>query len=127
MVQTYSIVFRLGFTTAVAFCMLGYAAADEPAGQCVVDTPDRLLSIFFDLGDNNTPEACIEKCKTYRGKGFGDTGYKYAGVEYGAQCFCGDCFNGEVKEVPESECNSPCGGDANQNCGGPLRLNLYST
>ncbi|KAF2864815.1 glyoxal oxidase N-terminus-domain-containing protein [Massariosphaeria phaeospora] len=62
-----------------------------------------------------SPETCTAGCKN------GD--FKYAGVEYGGECFCGnELLNGHG---PEEGCDMPCNGDATQTCGGPNRINIF--
>ncbi|KAF8870182.1 hypothetical protein BD779DRAFT_612568 [Infundibulicybe gibba] len=55
------------------------------------------------------------------------SGYRYAGVEYGTQCYCGNSFdNGATgSAIPESSCPFQCGGDPSQKCGGDWTLSLY--
>ena len=63
-----------------------------------------------------TPNKCQYMCR--------NQGYRYAGVRSGNECWCGNSEKlGELR--PEWECNTPCTGDANQNCGGLLRQNVY--
>ncbi|CAC5391547.1 unnamed protein product [Mytilus coruscus] len=68
---------------------------------------------------------CLLYCK--------DQGYKYAGTEYGDQCYCGDdpyqygpedVSNDYVKDY---DCNIQCLGDTEQICGGIFRLSVYAT
>ncbi|CAH1776614.1 unnamed protein product [Owenia fusiformis] len=63
-----------------------------------------------------TPDICNNRCR--------DLGYKYAGSQFGTQCFCGNKF-GTYGQAPESECNVKCEGDANQFCGAGHRNNVY--
>jgi WSC domain len=53
-------------------------------------------------------------------------GYSYAGVEYAAECYCGNAVvNGGTLE-DDSGCNMPCQADILSYCGGPYRLNVYA-
>ena len=52
------------------------------------------------------------------------TAFKYAGLEEGTACYCGDDYK-KHKQAPEAECNVPCTGNASQKCGGNLRLSVY--
>lgn len=54
------------------------------------------------------------------------TGYKYAGVQYATQCFCGNEFD-QYGEVDRSECSATCRGNRNQKCGGTWRNSVYLT
>ena len=76
-----------------------------------------------DLGgakiENNlmTIEMCIQDCYIKK--------FKYAGVQFGYQCFCG---NNEVRKFgikPETDCNQPCNGNINQICGASNRNSIY--
>ena len=64
-----------------------------------------------------TIEMCIQYCYIKN--------FKYAGVQFGYQCFCG---NSEVRIfgiVPETECNQVCVGNFNQICGDSNRNSIY--
>lgn len=64
---------------------------------------------------NNTPAVCAHQCYT--------AGFKYAGVEYGDECYCGnDLFQ---PKVVDSDCYEACAGDSTQLCGSPNRINIY--
>ena len=101
----------------------------DSLGQCVVDTPLRLLTHFVDLGGNVSPERCIEACSTLEKPGPKPKipGYVFAGVENGNECFCGNSNISSVWHAPSSECNSPCSGNSNKICGGKMRMNIYET
>jgi WSC domain len=52
-------------------------------------------------------------------------GYSYAGVEYSAECYCGNAVvNGGTLE-DASGCDMTCQANNLLYCGGPNRLNLY--
>lgn len=88
-----------------------------------------------------TQEKCLQACWMY----------KYAGIEYGRECWCGDQVNWQGDggtatpgaNVSESQCSFSCPGDAkgkskcsarlrrdpakqaNSKCGASLRMNLF--
>ncbi|KAK5989408.1 WSC domain-containing protein [Cladobotryum mycophilum] len=69
-----------------------------------------------------TPEVCLEKCYQY----------KYAGIEYGQECWCGNTlglagWEGATpgKNVTDSDCNMLCPGNSTEYCGSGSRLQLY--
>lgn len=64
-----------------------------------------------------TEQACAIFCDT--------SGFKYAGVEYSQECFCGNVLTAAT--APEIQCSMTCSGDADQLCGGPNRLNIFET
>ena len=54
-------------------------------------------------------------------------GYTYAGVQFGAECFCGNEQPGQqFLASVESECNMRCPGDNQAKCGGSYRMNVYN-
>ncbi|KAF8443424.1 carbohydrate-binding WSC, partial [Terfezia claveryi] len=63
-----------------------------------------------------TNAGCINYCQ---GKGF-----KYAGTEYGGQCYCGNDIS-LGKPMPAADCNMVCEGNPKEVCGGPKRLTLW--
>jgi WSC domain len=50
--------------------------------------------------------------------------YRYAGLEEGGICYCGETVNGTP--LPDSACNTPCSADATQNCGATGAISIYS-
>lgn len=65
-------------------------------------------------------EICRDWCNEQNG------GYTMFGLENGNQCFCGSEFRYPLEIVNPGECHVPCPGDAAENCGGYLRMNLWS-
>jgi hypothetical protein len=83
---------------------------------CFKDLRDYDLDGFLERSANNTPERCIATC---RAKGF-----KYAGVQYGESCLCGNSYG---KYGAADNCNMPCTGDAGKICGGYSSNGVYAT
>lgn len=50
-------------------------------------------------------------------------GYMYAGLEFGAECYCGHKI--QAPNASESECNMECKGEKSNQCGGANRLSIY--
>ncbi|EWG40963.1 hypothetical protein FVEG_03171 [Fusarium verticillioides 7600] len=84
----------------------------------------RLLpQLVMSDGNSMTIDACLEKCWMY----------KYAGVENGRECWCGNNINwqgllpsfGQGKNVSMTDCNISCPGNNLAYCGGLARMNLY--
>lgn len=50
---------------------------------------------------------------------------KYAGLEYGRECYCSPYLNSLSKQLPDANCTKPCASDPTQICGGDLALTLY--
>ena len=89
------------------------------AGQCYQDDPDnRLLDQIFIDKENNCPEKCQSKCRKL--------GYKYAGVQNGEGCHCGNEAPPESKIVSFSECKVKCSGDNGLICGASSRMNVFT-
>ncbi|KEY70677.1 hypothetical protein S7711_02276 [Stachybotrys chartarum IBT 7711] len=73
-------------------------------------------------GLNTVPggEMTIAKCTA----GCRNAGFRLAGAEYAAECFCGNTVaNGGMPAT--SGCNMLCAGNSTEYCGGPNRLNVY--
>jgi hypothetical protein len=90
------------------------ACAKDPAGQSRT-----LGDLSLDQPDM-TVEKCISACD---GKGF-----KYAGVEYRSQCFCGNDVAQDrlPTEGTLGDCSLLCAGDPNEHCGGAARVSVYT-
>ncbi|PWW75224.1 WSC-domain-containing protein [Tuber magnatum] len=78
---------------------------------------ERALAGSGTANSNMTVQSCVSFCQS--------GGYKYAGIEYSTECFCGSVIATTAKTAPASECNMLCGGDKFAYCGGPGRLNVY--
>lgn len=76
---------------------------------------ERSLADKTTASNTMTLETCATFCE----------GFTYFGVEYSTECFCGNAIRGTA--APESECTELCAGDATEWCGGPNRLNVYTT
>lgn len=64
---------------------------------------------------NMTIEICVAECK--------GNDYRYAGLEYYGECFCGQTVNGP--QLAESQCTFPCSGNQSEICGGNDILSVY--
>ncbi|PPQ65260.1 hypothetical protein CVT24_011415 [Panaeolus cyanescens] len=116
------------------------ALAPAPVGWryrgCYEDTPLRILDgTFYADSASMTVNSCISRCEA--------DGLRYAGLEIGDQCFCGNNLKSGAVLRPEGECSMPCAGSgnfssmpvvvllltkqctANQRCGEVWRLNIY--
>ncbi|NXA16296.1 WSCD2 protein, partial [Sapayoa aenigma] len=84
---------------------------------CYVDnTRHRTLRgmSFFDY-KKMTVFRCQDNCA--------ERGYLYAGLEFGAECYCGHKI--QASNASESECNMECKGERSNTCGGINRLSIY--
>ena len=69
----------------------------------------------------NDVEKCASEC----------TAFTYFGVEYGAECYCGNAIVGGSALVAGSTpdvtgCDMVCSGNATEYCGGSNRINMYT-
>nr|XP_020450127.1 WSC domain-containing protein 2 [Monopterus albus] len=85
-------------------------------GCYVDDTQKRALKgiSFFDY-KRMTVFRCQDNCA--------ERGYMYAGLEFGAECYCGHKI--QAPSASESECNMECKGEKSNLCGGANRLSIY--
>ncbi|MCJ1322778.1 hypothetical protein MMC15_008128 [Xylographa vitiligo] len=86
---------------------------------CYVDPslPTRALDWSPDLNSQNmTVELCTSSCKA--------NGFRYAGLEYYGECFCGDAVNGPPA-LSESDCSFACTGNNAEICGGFDFVSIY--
>ncbi|WRT67641.1 uncharacterized protein IL334_004613 [Kwoniella shivajii] len=76
---------------------------------------NRRLPILAYVDPNNNPDMCVQYCL--------DHGHKYAGLQWGKECYCGDSLAGEPAKP--DECDHKCA-DGKNKCGGPCRNNIWS-
>ena len=76
---------------------------------------------FYTLNFKPSKRLTIAKCIAI----CGIKNYKYAGMQFGNQCFCDDYYPA-VETIP-SECDMSCDREPFTRCGGEWRMNVYST
>lgn len=79
----------------------------------------RALAGACTAADTVTVNTCTKFCL---GKGF-----RWAGVEYGRECYCGSTYTGTGK-IADSKCSMTCKGNSGQiqqMCGGSGSMNIY--
>lgn len=74
------------------------------------------LDGYLERSALNTPERCIQTCAAQ--------GFKYAGVQYGESCLCGNSY-GRFGAAPA--CSMPCTGNPRQACGGANANAVFTT
>ncbi|KAL5364976.1 hypothetical protein BJX96DRAFT_179434 [Aspergillus floccosus] len=62
----------------------------------------------------------VERCVEVAQGGY----WRYAGVEFGTQCFVGNTLHGP-DQFPDSDCSQACAGDGTQACGAGGRIQVY--
>ncbi|CAL1573983.1 unnamed protein product [Knipowitschia caucasica] len=77
---------------------------------------DRALggTMLYDLR-KMTSSLCQDTCS--------ESGYHFAGLEYGAECHCGNRIGSS--RAPEEDCSLMCRGERGSPCGGVGRLSIY--
>jgi len=106
---------RLDLYTSTARA-IGPPAVNYTDQGCFVDQETRGLTGGNYSIDNMTPQLCAGLCGDYR----------FAGVENGNQCFCGNTWPSTYLKADQKECNDTCGGDPALTCGATWRLELYA-
>ncbi|KAF4825695.1 WSC domain-containing protein [Colletotrichum siamense] len=61
----------------------------------------------------------IEKCSNFC------SNYRYFGVEYAKECWCGNTIQENQVVAVSTECSWPCSGSSSQTCGAASRISLY--
>ncbi|XP_062445783.1 sialate:O-sulfotransferase 2 [Rhea pennata] len=84
---------------------------------CYVDSTRRrtLRGVSFFDYKKMTVFRCQDNCA--------ERGYLYAGLEFGAECYCGHKI--QAANVSEAECSMECKGERGNMCGGANRLSIY--
>lgn len=103
-----------------SYCPVGNHTANSHLG-CYRDEKEyRLLSGYFaNFKSSNSWEKCIQLCL--------QSGFPYAGVQYGTECFCGVDAPPDASKIAEHNCNMQCSGQPQQLCGGYYAMNIYET
>jgi hypothetical protein len=89
---------------------------------CYSDNVGGQRALFWKSNNaaNNSATSCLSLCSKY--------GYMAAGMQYGQECYCGDddkaIAAGSTKQ-PETDCQVPCPGAPQYNCGGNNRNSYY--
>jgi hypothetical protein len=114
--ETYTFLFhykwRPGSITAAA--ATGKTTAEPTYLGCYKDTSSLDLNGYLERSRSNTPQRCIAICH--------DRGFKYAAVQYGESCLCGNSYG---KYGQATNCDYKCTGDPNQICGGYSTNSIY--
>ncbi|WRT64077.1 uncharacterized protein IL334_001005 [Kwoniella shivajii] len=86
---------------------------------CAVDSSDRILQGTSKVGFTGmTVDKCLSFCE--------DAGFKYAGAEYGDECYCSNTLPASIQYIDaDSNCNVVCDGDSTEGCGGGYALDLF--
>ncbi|KAJ7173130.1 glyoxal oxidase N-terminus-domain-containing protein [Mycena crocata] len=81
----------------------------------------RTLTGYSFSSPSMTVTSCVAECNSRN--------FKYAGIEYANECWCGNTFEGGSAGggsiAGSAECNMACAGDSTQTCGAGNRLSTY--
>ncbi|KAL2357763.1 WSC domain-containing protein [Cryomyces antarcticus] len=69
----------------------------------------------MEANDTMTVATCLAFCGT-----------RYAGLEYGRECWCSENLSALSNKLPDTNCSIPCQGNNSEVCGGALTLTLYN-
>ncbi|KAK7923912.1 WSC domain-containing protein [Apiospora marii] len=67
--------------------------------------------------DSMTVPMCLDFCDKY----------KFAGLEWSRECWCGNEINLRSTKRNDSDCDMACPANKNMSCGGNLRLSIYNS
>ncbi|KAH6633523.1 heme peroxidase [Boeremia exigua] len=95
--------------------------ACKPFSTATPDLPARHRSRSTIKAELKDDEMTVEKCAAFCNP------YKYFGLEFGRECYCGNVQNAKSVSASASDCNVPCKGDQTQTCGAGQRMSLYKT
>ncbi|XP_038066020.1 proto-oncogene tyrosine-protein kinase receptor Ret-like isoform X2 [Patiria miniata] len=117
-----------GVNATQAYLQLAEVEVEEyTSGECAApgylgcfgDAENRSLSVGPALDHNEqSVELCFRNCLE-------PTEYKYAGMEYGHECWCGNEDYDKHGQAPDSDCQDLCTGNSDQICGGDWLLSVY--
>ncbi|KAK0655609.1 WSC domain-containing protein [Cercophora newfieldiana] len=117
---------RAAFRAASLLCLVATATALPQVSPRADVSPFSYLGCHsgkvnggraLDLDSTGGDDITVESCAAFCG------GYKYFGLEYGRECWCGN--EQLAAAVDEDECSFPCSGDADQSCGAGAIQSLY--
>jgi hypothetical protein len=67
------------------------------------------------------PDMTVAKCAAYC------AAYAFYGLEYADECYCGNAIINGAYQTEASACDTPCGGNSSQVCGGNNLLSIYQS
>lgn len=102
-------------------CPTGNFTRGKSLGCFQDEQVNRLLGGYYvNHKGINSPKKCMDVCL--------QSGFVYAGVQYGSECFCGNTAPPSTAVLAESSCNMKCpGGGREDVCGGYFTMNVFET
>ncbi|KAI1090614.1 WSC domain-containing protein [Rostrohypoxylon terebratum] len=124
----------------------GGASKEGPSGLLIVDDDEvykyagcyaetteqpphnrALDGVYLTVAGKMQVQPCIQYCaRSYNRFHPEKKGWKYAGLEYSRECWCGDSLSLNSVKLEETSCDAPCDGNNSTVCGGHLALTLYN-
>ncbi|USW48743.1 Putative carbohydrate-binding WSC, PAN/Apple domain, alpha/Beta hydrolase [Septoria linicola] len=84
---------------------------------CFVDSgAARVLPTLDSSSNTQTVQTCAMACS--------NKGFKYSGVEYAQECWCGNSAPKSSASASSADCDMKCKGDSTQICGGSNRISV---
>ncbi|KAF2668728.1 heme peroxidase [Microthyrium microscopicum] len=85
---------------------------------CYSDTvSNRVLQGSYTGGNTMTHEVCEQFCSS--------SSFTYYGLEYAAECYCGNSFANPTTIEPDTDCNMACVANVSETCGAGNRLSMF--
>lgn len=107
-------------------CPKGSFTRGKSLGCFRDEQTNRLLGGYYvNNKGTNSVRKCIEICL--------QSGFTYAGVQYGNECFCGNSAPPSTVQLADSSCNMKCPGGSDTTtedasiCGGYFTMNVFET
>lgn len=124
-ISLVTIMFALYSSTAVASDLAIFNGSSKYVyGGCYSETQglngstSRTLKDQSDVKpDSMTVSMCLDFCDKY----------KFAGLEWSRECWCGNEINLRSTKKNDSDCDMACPANKNLSCGGNLRLSIYNS
>lgn len=85
--------------------------------QARYGNPRTLEHLAFTEDLTMTIDKCLIACE--------DAQYKFAGLQYGQECYCSNTAPTSSEYVSQSQCSMPCAADSTETCGGEWLLDVY--
>ncbi|KAF2108754.1 WSC domain-containing protein [Lophiotrema nucula] len=82
---------------------------------CYADVSGKTLTTKQTTSNIMTVEACQAYCSAYT----------YFGLEFSAECYCGNALNSASTVQNSTQCNMPCKGSNSEYCGASNRMQVY--
>ena len=108
------------FVTIAAVMAVASAGCTVSDVKCYVDTSSRILepTNVASQGTPLTQEYCSQLCH--------NKNKTLAGVEFAAECYCGDAVAAGAAVAKDTDCNMACSGNDKEKCGGNYRVGVFT-